>query len=254
VEPGAAQGIAIEFSEVLADPVEPGRDGTLEWVEIYNAGAEPVSLEGWTIADLVRSDSLGALVVPPGAYAIIAGSDAIIPEDVIVFRLADGTIGNGINNDGDQLVLTNPAGEPVATLAFGVQQVDGRVPAPGSGVTIGRLAPGDPGWALTSRPTPGQPNEFPIPEPAAESPTEGEPGTAATSEAGTDVEVSGAGGVTVGAAGASTGEGETPAADGGGTPWPWILLGGAGGAGAAGLAALGRRLAPRVRVGTRRGP
>ena len=39
------------LSEVLYDPPQEGTDSEFEWVELFNPGAEPVSLLGWTVGD-----------------------------------------------------------------------------------------------------------------------------------------------------------------------------------------------------------
>ncbi|GIW18661.1 MAG: hypothetical protein KatS3mg064_1818 [Tepidiforma sp.] len=164
--PSAGNPAALRISEIMSDPPEPGRDAPFEWVEIVNTGAEPVDLAGWVIADASASDTLPAAVIPPGGYAVIAGASAVLPADVPVVRVPDGEIGNGLGNTGDLLRLRDPAGRTVDEVSFGTRTdvFDPPLPAPEAGETIGlrdsAAEPAPENWAVTLRPTPGQPNVF----------------------------------------------------------------------------------------------
>jgi hypothetical protein len=144
----------------MSDPEAAGRDGPSEWVEIVNAGSEPIELAGWSIADGNAADVLPSARVEPGAFVVIAGEAAVLPDGVQVVRVADGVIGGGLNNDGDAVSLVSPGGETVDAISFGAEAGGGAPPAPGPGETIGVRAPGGE-WATTARPTPGSANEFP---------------------------------------------------------------------------------------------
>ena len=166
------RGKALRLSEVLADPVESGIDRAYEWVELYNAGEEPIDLEGWRLGDAVEDDVLPSLVVPAGAYALIAGPDAELPDGALAVRVLDGAIGAGLNNGGDAIRLAAPDGTVVDAMSFGddASVLDPAPRAAGAGETIGaRTFDGTGGerWALTLRPTPGEPNAFAEPTPEA---------------------------------------------------------------------------------------
>ena len=152
----------LRVSEILVDPSEPGRDASYEWVELENTGTEPVDLAEWQLGDARDLDPLASAVVPPGAFIVIAGPDAQLPAGALVVRVADGTIGLGMNNDGDLIRLIGPDGESVDAVSFGSQPPSAahfsRVP--GAGETVG-VAP-DGSWRLTLRPTPGEANVFPV--------------------------------------------------------------------------------------------
>lgn len=158
---------SLRISEILADPPEPGRDAPYEWVEIVNISSQPIDLAGWTIGDATAADILPALLLPPGAYAVIAGSSAHLPPGIAIVRVTDGQIGNGIGNTGDLLRLRDPAGRTIDELSFGTRTdiFDPAPPAPEAGETLGLRDPlADPSpenWAITLEPTPGQPNRFP---------------------------------------------------------------------------------------------
>ena len=112
-------------------------------------------------------DLLPAAAIPPGGFIVVAAKSVQLPPDIAVVRLADGEIGAGLNNSGDTIRLIAPDGKEADAISFGDDDsvFDPPPRAPSAGKTVGsRLPGGDPdggNWALTQRPTPGQPNEFP---------------------------------------------------------------------------------------------
>ena len=168
--------LALRLSEVLADPVEPGVDRAYEWVELVNTAAVVVSTEGWGIGDGASVDALPAVEVPPGGFVVVAAQAAVLPVNVLVVRVPDGAIGNGLNNAGDAVRLLSPAGDVVDALSFGD---NGSVfpsppPAATAGATLGARAYGGEiaaeRWAATLRPSPGDANAFAAREPSATPP------------------------------------------------------------------------------------
>jgi len=66
------------ISEFMKDPTAVG-DTAGEWIEIYNAGAFDVNLEGWALADAgsnfhVISTGGAGLIVPPGGRAVLVNT------------------------------------------------------------------------------------------------------------------------------------------------------------------------------------
>lgn len=123
---GKAAGAGIVISEVLADPHSESKG---EFVELYNAGDEPVDLEGWllgdpgdendTITDYTgpHDAGLAGTVLAPGAYALVvdpdyegAYNDRVVAEGDLARLLMltikeDRTLGNGLGNSGDLVFL-----------------------------------------------------------------------------------------------------------------------------------------------------
>jgi len=110
----AQQGVRI--TELLPDPVQPGRDADFEWVELTNLGQGAVHLAGMAIRDGHASTALPGVVIPPGASVVVAGQFAEVDADV---RLS-GSIGNGLGNEGDELELLDASGQIVDRLEYGV--------------------------------------------------------------------------------------------------------------------------------------
>jgi hypothetical protein len=121
----------IVISEILADP-PPGvagdanRDGARdskedEFVEIRNLGDQDVDIGGWSLSDDdVREDKrfrfpTGA-VLRVGGRAVLfgGGTPGNVPGQVFV---DDGSIGNGLTNGGDTVVLIDPASADTLTIS-----------------------------------------------------------------------------------------------------------------------------------------
>ncbi len=125
----------IRINEVMANAVDE-RSG--EFVELFNAGAEPVDVAGLVVSDGDATDVLssfagGPTVVAPGGYALIldpeyAGEYAL-PAGVILLRPDDTTLGSGLTTN-DPVELRSADGG--AALHAFAQPFN-----PGNGVSAG---------------------------------------------------------------------------------------------------------------------
>lgn len=121
----------VVINEVLADPVS---ESTGEFVELFNTGDTPVDVVGWTLADRADvNDTIGdydgihdlglsGTVIPPQGYALIVDPDyagdynawiqqhADLSVLVMLTVQGDHTLGNGLGNSGDTIVLDDGAG------------------------------------------------------------------------------------------------------------------------------------------------
>ncbi|RMG20976.1 MAG: hypothetical protein D6729_01860 [Deltaproteobacteria bacterium] len=143
------------ITEVMRSPVDARRG---EWVELYNAGPDPVSLAGWIFDDGDSTDALvlleGADWVEPGGYALLVDPDhplTGLEPGVPVYTSTDSALGNGISAS-DPLLLRRPDGTLVAEAV---------PPAPsGRGIALERRAIDAPDrpWAWREVPggTPGR--------------------------------------------------------------------------------------------------
>ncbi len=228
---------SLRLSEVMSDALEAGRESAFEWVELVNVGSQMVNTAGWRLGDSAELDDLTAFEVPPGGFVVVAGPSAVFAAGVHVVRVADGSIGNGLNNAGDTLRLVSPAGIEVDALSYGdsTSVFDPAPPAPSAGETLGARSPGaEPdasNWAITLRPTPGEPNQFPAVIVAGSS--TGSPGEERSSDS------------------APRAAAVQQASDS--SPIPWIVLGGATAAGLLALGALTARWLPATWSRFRRG-
>jgi hypothetical protein len=147
----------ILITEIVANPIEEGRDAPFEWVELQNVSDQPIDIAGWSIGDSVSLDVLqGPAVVPPGGLAVVAGASATFGPDVAVIHPADGEIGSGLNNDEDTVRLLRPDGSSADAVVYGRDII----PAAPAGTSLSLDVSG-PGWLSGAPATPGQSFERP---------------------------------------------------------------------------------------------
>ncbi len=111
----------------------PGTNTSNEWIEIFNYGAAPVALDGWTLGDEdTESHALPALTIPSGGYLVIvktltvftstwqtplgAAWDAAKIIEIPQIALA---------NSADEIVLTAPDASVAFSLAYGNDDASG---------------------------------------------------------------------------------------------------------------------------------
>jgi len=113
------------ISEVYYDVAQgKGEDPYNEWVIIHNLEGEDIDLSGWEICDNESCDSLPNLVLPSGNFAIISASSTTfelwrIPKWMIKILLTTKTIGNGLANKGDRVILKDKEGRIVDAMSYG---------------------------------------------------------------------------------------------------------------------------------------
>ncbi|MCP4572744.1 MAG: T9SS type A sorting domain-containing protein [bacterium] len=103
VEPGE---VNIVINEIMQNPLILG-DADGEWFEVYNAGADPVDMEGWTIKDDGTDSHVIAngapLVIAPGEYAVFGVNATIMALEGVTLKYQYSGIAQG--NSADELVL-----------------------------------------------------------------------------------------------------------------------------------------------------
>lgn len=131
----------------LADPA----DGDFEdWFELFNAGADPVDLTGYTLTDDLTNHTQFTIpagtVIPPGGYLIV-WADGEPGQSV---PAGDLHVNFKLNGNGEAIGLYAPDGTTVDEITFGPQTAD---------VSEGRQPDGAPGpFAALAAPSPGGPN------------------------------------------------------------------------------------------------
>ena len=118
------------ISEVLADPPtgeagDANGDGKREtygdeFIELYNAGSEPISLAGWRLGDSTALKNHFQFpddaVIAPGSYVILFGDSTATGFSVPVY-IDDGRIGNGLTNKGEVIRLTDNIGHEIDSVS-----------------------------------------------------------------------------------------------------------------------------------------
>ncbi len=140
------------ISEAYPNAGQGRDDPAYEWFELSNRTDEEISLDGWTIGDNTAADSLAGATLPAGGTLVVAGSELAV--DGVVFVVADGRIGNGLANSGDQLRLIDPEGVVVDAMSWGNNDEFGRVSAPQNDESVQRATKG--GALRLGRPSAGE--------------------------------------------------------------------------------------------------
>lgn len=115
-----AEAHALVINEVLYDPA--GSDNNKEFIEVVSD--EPVTFTGWIIADSEANDTLVALHVfeqteiNETSYALIVEEGFNFTDINASIYSAGATIGNNLNNDGDEIKLFDSNGTLVATMRY----------------------------------------------------------------------------------------------------------------------------------------
>jgi endonuclease/exonuclease/phosphatase family metal-dependent hydrolase len=119
------------INEIHADPAgdiagdangDGTRDGTQdEFVELVNAGALPLDISDWSIADGFgeRHRFASGTVLPAGCGVIVFGGGAPTGTfgDFLVTTASSGAL--GFNNDGDSVIVSDASGGVVAEVSYG---------------------------------------------------------------------------------------------------------------------------------------
>ena len=128
---------ALFISEVLADPPsgaagDANQDGQRdgyedEFIELYNAGTNPISLAGWRLGDSTSPDTHfrfpSNAIIEPGSYVVLFGGGNPSGFTVPVYT-DDGRIGNGLTNKGEDIQLTDDTGAEIAVVSHGTWPKD----------------------------------------------------------------------------------------------------------------------------------
>jgi len=104
----------IVITEIMYNPPEGGND-TLEYLEFYNNSANPVNLEGWYLYGV--NFTFPAMTLNPGEYVVTAVRASAMLNVFGVNALQWG-INSALNNNGELLLLLNPASDTIDRVFY----------------------------------------------------------------------------------------------------------------------------------------
>ncbi|MBN1825564.1 MAG: lamin tail domain-containing protein [Candidatus Eisenbacteria bacterium] len=138
------------INEILADngavAVDPDFGEHSDWIELYNAGAAALDLEGFSLTD--DPSSVSPWTFPEGS-TIPAGGFLLVWADDRDTTAAAHHTDFKLSASGESVVLRDADGLTADRLDFGEQEED---------ISWGRVADGGADWAAFASPTPGVSN------------------------------------------------------------------------------------------------
>lgn len=122
---------SVIINEVMPNPTQD--DNYNEWIELFNPTDISINISEWTITDNYSEDTIqaddingdGSTIIPPKSYAILTDQETkvyenfSIPKNIINLNVDDKSIGNGLGNTKDKLILKDESGNIIDTLEWG---------------------------------------------------------------------------------------------------------------------------------------
>lgn len=120
-----------------------------DWIEVHNPSSVPIALQGYGLSDSPEQPFkwvFPELTLPPNGFLVVfaSGKDKAGRDVHTNFKLS---------SDGEEIVLTSPAGEICDRLQTGKIPID---------CSLGRLPNPSNNWVWFNQPTPGQANSTPV--------------------------------------------------------------------------------------------
>ena len=124
------------INEIMYNPEQ--NDNYNEWIELYNPTNQSINISGWSIIDNSGEDFIepdfdhgnGTMKIPSYSYAIItdhgtkAYENFTISNTTISLYVDDKSIGNGLGNNGDKLILKNNLNQTVDSVEWIINYSD----------------------------------------------------------------------------------------------------------------------------------
>ncbi|MBN1517285.1 lamin tail domain-containing protein [Candidatus Sumerlaeota bacterium] len=110
----------------------------VEFVELYNAGASDVELDGWYLSKGVFYQFSGSITLSAGGYLVVAeNASEVVAKYGVSSSLVYGPFEGKLSNDGEQVELRNALGEQIDEVTY-----QNGFPWPTTGDPIDEASPG----------------------------------------------------------------------------------------------------------------
>jgi hypothetical protein len=106
------------LTEVMADPNGLTALPQTEYVEIYNASGDDISLNGWFFVYMTTETALPNVVLPAGGYAVLYRSGRDITVAPGALSLGIDKFPSALANDGRTIAIKNSKGELIDEMTY----------------------------------------------------------------------------------------------------------------------------------------
>jgi len=89
----------------------------VEFIELYNAGAQTIDLNGWSLEDAVEYRFTSSCPFAPGDFVVIAANPAAVNQKFGVS--AFGPWQGKLSNEGERIILRDPLGQKIDEVNYG---------------------------------------------------------------------------------------------------------------------------------------
>lgn len=105
---------SVIITEIMADPSPPQGLPEVEYVELYNRGPGAVQLLEWALSDPGRNAKLSEALLEPQQYLVLSAKPIEVSGTAVMIL----TDLPSLNNGGDSLWLTDPAGNVIDAVFY----------------------------------------------------------------------------------------------------------------------------------------
>ncbi len=110
---------------VFFNEVAPAGQKTGDWIELYNAGKQPLNLKGWTLRDARRSWSFPSVTIPPQGYLVVCQDTTAFRKHFPHVRHLTGDFRFGLSKQAECLLLYAADGRVVDSIAYTLEAPEG---------------------------------------------------------------------------------------------------------------------------------
>lgn len=89
----------------------------VEFIELYNAGAQTINLNGWYLEDAVEYHFTDSVLFAPGDFVVIAADPTAVTQKFAVPAL--GPWQGKLSNEGERIILRNAQGQKIDEVNYG---------------------------------------------------------------------------------------------------------------------------------------
>lgn len=114
-----------QSGNIVINEVSPEGGNDDDWIELFNASTETINIGGWSLEDNSSSDVIiGDIQIPAGEFAVVIASPSAItvPNGVLVINLGVATIGNGLAEGGDRIILRDNQNQIIDQMSYGTNE------------------------------------------------------------------------------------------------------------------------------------